>query len=87
MRTFNYENLPGGLLIPEVCDLLSAKLNKSQRIRMLFERKVGKVTNADIVQFCPDISVSFIERTLKQMLENGEIRKVGAARSTAYVKR
>lgn len=67
--------------------IVSAKLNKSERIRMLFERKVGKVTKADIVQFCPDISVSFIERTLKQMLENGEIRKVGAARSTAYVKR
>lgn len=66
--------------------VISTKLNKSGRIRMIFEQKPGKISKADIVRACPDISVSFIERTLRQMLENGEICKIGASRSTAYIK-
>ncbi|MBR3943935.1 MAG: Fic family protein [Akkermansia sp.] len=64
----------------------SAKLNKMERIRMMFEQKPGKIRKADIMTACPDISVSLIERTLKQMLDNGEIRKIGASRTTAYIK-
>ena len=64
----------------------SAKLNKMERIRMMFEQKPGKIRKADIMAACPDISVSLIERTLKQMLDNGEIRKIGASRTTAYIK-
>ncbi len=29
---------------------------------------------------CPDISISMIERTLKEMLDHGEIIKVGSGR-------
>lgn len=64
----------------------TAKLNKMERIRMMFEQKPGKIRKADIMAACPDISVSLIERTLKQMLDNGEIRKIGASRTTAYIK-
>ena len=56
------------------------------RIRMMFEQKPGKIRKADILAACPDISISLIERTLKQMLDNGEIRKIGASRTTAYIK-
>lgn len=66
--------------------VVSAKLNKSERIRMMFEQKPGKISKTDIMTACPDISVSLIERTLKQMLDNGEIRKIGASRATAYTK-
>ena len=64
----------------------SVKLNKMERIRMIFEQKPGKIRKADIMAACPDISISLIERTLKQMLYNGEIRKIGVSRSTAYLK-
>lgn len=64
----------------------TAKLNKMERIRMMFEQKPGKIRKADILAACPDISISLIERTLKQMLDNGEIRKIGASRTTAYIK-
>ena len=49
-------------------------------------QKPGKIRKADILAACPDISISLIERTLKQMLDNGEIRKIGAYRTTAYIK-
>ena len=66
--------------------IVTRKLGKADRVRMIFDQKPGKISKADIVCFCPDISLSFIERTLKQMLESGEIKKIGAGRATAYIK-
>ena len=66
--------------------IVSGKLNKTDRIRLLFEQKLGKISKADIARECPDISISMIELTLKDMLNKGEIMKVGGGKSTAYVK-
>ena len=66
--------------------IVTTKISKAERIRHVFDQKTGKICKADIVRYCPDISLSFIERTLKQMLEAGEIKKIGAARATAYIK-
>ena len=66
--------------------IVTRKLGKADRVRMIFDQKPGKISKADIVRFCPDISLSFIERTLKQMLEIGDIKKIGAGRATAYIK-
>ena len=66
--------------------VVTCKLGKADRVRRFFEQMPGKISKADIATFCPDISVSFIERTLKQMLEAGEIKKIGSGRATAYVK-
>lgn len=59
---------------------------KAERVRAVFDRKIGKVTKADIREQCPDISDATIERELKRMLEVGELVKVGAARATGYVR-
>lgn len=61
--------------------------NKANRIRMIFEQKLGRITKGGIAAQCPDISQSMIERTLKTLLEEEFIAKVGGGRSTAYVKR
>ena len=67
--------------------IVSEKLNKTDRIKIIFEQKLGKISKADIANTCPDISISMIERTLKEMLDNGEIKKIGSGRATAYVKK
>ena len=59
---------------------------KAERVRAVFDRKVGKVTKADIRAECPDISDATIERELNRMLKAGELTKVGAARATGYVR-
>jgi Fic family protein len=64
-----------------------SKLSKAERIRMQFEKKLGKISKRDILEACPDISISMIEITLKKLLEEGYIIKIGSARNTAYVKR
>lgn len=60
-------------------------LSKAERIKAVFHKKLGKITKADIANLCPDISISTIERTLKEMLVAEEIEKVGSGRGTGYV--
>jgi hypothetical protein len=66
---------------------VSGKLNKTGRIRLIFEQKLEKISKSDIANTCPDISISMIELTVKEMLDKGEIIKVGSGRATAYVKK
>ena len=70
-----------------VTHLVNRNVTKADRIRMIFDQRLGKVSKADIVVECPDISVSMIEQTLKKLLEEGFIEKVGRGKQTAYVRR
>ena len=48
-------------------------MSKPDRVKAVFDRKVGKITKADIVERCPDISLSTIENTLNALLTGGYI--------------
>ena len=63
------------------------KLNKSDRVKQVFDQKLGKITKSDIAELCPDVSVSMIERILKQMLDDGAIARIGFGRNAGYVKK
>lgn len=60
-------------------------LSKTERIKSVFQKRLGKITKNDIAALCPDISISTIERTLKEMVDAGEIQKVGKGRGTGYM--
>ncbi|MDO4854031.1 MAG: Fic family protein [Coriobacteriia bacterium] len=60
--------------------------SKARRIAETFEYALGKISKDDIRKRCPDISDSSIERELKRLLDEGEIKKVGGGRTTAYIK-
>ena len=66
--------------------LKQRSLSKPERIKNLIEKKVGKITKKEILDFCPDISKVTIERTLTELVKKGEITKVGAGPNTAYVR-
>ncbi len=69
------------------CVEASAKAStKAQRIADSFEYFIGRVSKEDIRKRCPDISDTSIERELKNLLDQGKIKKVGGGRTTAYVK-
>ena len=70
-----------------VTHLVNGNVTKADRIRMVFDRRLGKVSKADIAMECPDISISTIEQTLRKLLSDGTIEKVGRGKQTAYVKR
>ena len=69
-----------------VSDVIGSRVPKSERIRIMIDRMVGKFTKAQLLEVCPDISETTMERTLKQFLDSGMIRKIGAGRGSAYCK-
>lgn len=61
-------------------------LSKPERIKVVIERKVGKITKKEIMELCPDISKITVERTLTDLVKKGQIKKVGSGPATAYVR-
>ena len=60
---------------------------KGTRIEALLDQSLVPLSKADILARMPDTSTTTIERTLKSLLDSGTIIKIGAGRSTRYVKR
>ncbi len=50
------------------------------------QSKIGKFTKRDILELCPSISASTVERHLKKLCADGVISKNGGGRSTFYVR-
>ena len=62
------------------------KISKADRVKAVFEKRLGIIKKSDIATLCPDISETTIERTLKELLKAGFIEKVGNGRATGYAK-
>lgn len=66
--------------------LKNRSLSKPDRIKDLIDQKIGKITKKEIMDTCPDISKTTIERTLTELVKNGHIAKVGSGPATGYVR-
>jgi Fic family protein len=66
--------------------LSQKNLSKTDRIRIVIDRKLGIITKKEIMDICPDISKVTVERTLTALVRGGYLAKVGGGRSTAYKK-
>ena len=65
--------------------LTTSGLSKPERVREIIRNSLGKITRAQIMEKCPDISRVTVERALTNMVKKGEILKIGGGRYTAYV--
>ena len=66
-------------------ELLTTKgLSKPDRIREVSRGTTGKITKAQIMEKCPDISHITVQRALAEMMSNNEIIKIGGGRYTSY---
>ena len=65
--------------------LSTSGMSKPQRVREIVRGSIGKMTRAQIMEKCPDISRVTVERALTDMVKKGEILKIGGGRYTAYV--
>lgn len=65
--------------------LITKSISKPERVRRFIENKLGKVTKKDIMDACPDISVTTIEKALGELVKDGAIIKIGNGRGTKYV--
>ena len=65
--------------------LTNRGLSKPDRVREIIRGSLGKITKAEIMARCPDISQITVQRTLAELLQNHEIIKLSGGRYTAYV--
>lgn len=47
--------------------------------------KLGKFSKQDIVDLCPEISLSSVEGVLRKLVEQGELKREGKGRSIKYI--
>ncbi len=66
--------------------LLTTKgIKKPDRVRELIRGTTGRITKSQILSQFPDISQKTVERALKDLRDNGEIKKIGGGRYTSYI--
>lgn len=64
--------------------LITKGLSKPERVREIIRTTTGRITKAQIMRQCPDISQTTVERALAEMLKNEEIIKISGGRYTSY---
>lgn len=65
--------------------LVTSGMSKPDRIREVIKGTLGKITKAEIMEKCPDISQITVQRALIELQKKGEIIKLGGGRYTAYI--
>lgn len=56
-------------------------------VKNAIDNKLGKFTKKEILELCPSLSASTVERHLKKLVAEGYIVKHGAGKNTFYVKK
>ena len=65
--------------------MIESKLSKPERIAKIIEDTLGKITKQDILDKCPDISETTVQRALNDLLRKGKIIKMSGGRYTSYI--
>ena len=47
--------------------------------------RIGKITKKEIIELCPDISQTTVEKALSDLIKQKSILKIGGGRYTQYV--
>ncbi len=58
--------------------------SKPDRVREIVKGHLGKITKTEIMQQCPDVSQTTVQRALNDLVKSGEIIKIGGGRYTSY---
>lgn len=64
--------------------LVTENTRKPNRVRDIIKCHLGKITKTEIMQQCPNISQTTIQRALNDLVKSGEIIKIGGGRYTSY---
>lgn len=67
--------------------LVEERLPAIDTVRKAVSNKLGKFNKQDIVELCPSLGASTIERALKELVDSNELGKEGSGRSTTYFKK
>ena len=64
--------------------LTTGGMSKPDRVREIIRTTLGPITKTEILKKCPDISQVTVQRALAELLETGQITKIGGGRYTKY---
>ena len=64
--------------------MIENKLSKPERVAKIIQDTLGKVTKQDIMEKCPDISETTVQRALADLLKRHKIIKLSGGRYTSY---
>ena len=64
--------------------LTDKTISKQDRVSEIIKKSYGKITKAEIIKQCPEISQTTVQRTLNDLVKNGQIIKIGGGRYTSY---
>ena len=59
-------------------------MSKPDRVREIIKDNIGTITKKEILEKCPDISGITVQRALADLVESGEVVKIGGGRYTKY---
>lgn len=65
--------------------LITKGFSKPDRVREIIRNNTGKMTKAEIMAQCPDVSLKTVQRALEGLLASGEVLKIGGGRYTSYI--
>lgn len=65
--------------------IITGKKTAREMVREVFAIKLGKVTKSDIMEMCPSLSRSAVEKALRELIEENHISKHGNGPATFYV--
>ena len=64
--------------------VVTESTRKPNRVRDIIHGHLGKITKAEIMAQCPDVSQTTIQRALNDLTKSGEVIKIGGGRYTSY---
>ena len=65
--------------------LTTSGMSKPDRVREIIKETIGKITKAEIMTKCSDISQVTVQRALNDLVKRGDIIKIGGGRYTTYI--
>lgn len=69
----------------ERLEIVSNKKSAYDMVKQVFNVKLGKVTKSNIMEYCPTVSRSAVEKALRELIAAGCIVKYGNGPATYYV--
>lgn len=65
--------------------MTNKKMTAKERILLLIEKNISKISKKQITEICPDISITTIEKALNELINEELILKIGDGRYTSYI--
>ncbi len=68
----------------EIALRMQKGMKKEQIVADVIKRHMGEISKRDIIEKCPDISDTTIQRSLASLVKKEQIKKIGGGRYTTY---